>query len=100
MTWQSVLDGIENHARSLVVTFGLGGGVGIVKYLKHMPAPYQDQVWWGGFFDTLQDLVSNQRIGDRRTRAGVDVPAVPKAETVPEPKAAPPVEPVSPVDKL
>ncbi len=88
MTWQAILEAIEHNANELRITFGLGGGVGVVKYLKHMPAPYQDQIWWGSCFDTLQDLVSNGRIGERRTRSGVEVPAVPKSATVPEPVAA------------
>lgn len=65
-----------------------GGGVGFIKFMKHVPAPYQDQIVWGTIFDTIQDLISNSRIGERRTRAGVAVPAVPKADPVPEPQAA------------
>ncbi len=97
MDWQPVLDGAERfvswsakHANELRVTFGLGGGVGIVKYLRHMPAPYQDQIWWGSCFDTLQDLVSNtSRIGERRTREGLVIPPVPSPKEVPPPVAAP-----------
>lgn len=101
MNWQSVLEAATSKTAALAGTFGLGGGVGIVKFLKHMPAPYQDSPWTGAVFDWLQDLVSNQRIGERRTRAGEDVPPVPKPEPIPEPKAAPIVtlEPEVPLKK-
>lgn len=89
MTWQSVLLSMWHHVAAWLSAIGLtGGGVGFIKYMKHVPAPYQDQTQWGAFFDTIQDLVSNSRIGERRTRSGVDVPAVPKPAPVPEPQAA------------
>lgn len=91
MTWADVGNGIYHHAKELAVTFGLGGGVGIVKYLRHMPAPFQNQVWWGSCFDTLQDLVSNNsRVGERRTRDGITVPPVAEENPVPSPVPAAP----------
>ncbi len=99
MDWQAFLEAATSKTAALAGTFGLGGGVGIVKFLKHMPAPYQDSPWTGAVFDWLQDLVSNQRIGERRTRTGQDVPPVPKPEPIPEPKAAPIAEPDVPVSK-
>lgn len=94
MNWQSVaIDLAHASAAKLIAlggTFGLGGGVGIVKLLAHWPSPFQDNVYGGAFFDWLQDLVSNaNRIGQRRSRSGVSVPAVPEAAAVPQPVAAP-----------
>ncbi len=53
---------------AVMATFGIGGGVGLVKLLAHWPAPYEDSAYGGAIFDTLQDLASNNRIGDRRKR--------------------------------
>lgn len=89
MTWQSILLSVYHHIVAWLSAIGItGGGVGFIKFMKHVPAPYQDQELWGTVFDTIQDLVSNSRIGERRTRSGMDVPAVPKPAPVPEPQAA------------
>ena len=94
MTWQDIGLAAAAHIKAVLAGIGFtGGGVGLVKFLKHAPAPYQDQPWAGAVFDTLQDLVSNSRIGERRTRAGVVVP-VEEPKPVPQPVAAP-VEPTS-----
>ncbi len=71
--WKDIALWIGNHVAALAATFGLGGGVGIVKFLNHVPAPYEDQPWAGAIFDTLQDLVSNKRIGERRSRGGAEL---------------------------
>ena len=67
---------LEQWGDSMRITFGLGGGVGLVKLLNHWPAPYEDSQYGGTIFDWLQDLVSNKRIGERRTRAGALVSPV------------------------
>ncbi len=93
MNWQAILQWSWNHIAAWFAAIGVtGGGVGFIKYMKHCPAPYDDQPWWGAFFDTIQDLVSNSRIGERRTRAGVSVPAVPTLNLIPDPKPAAPEE--------
>ena len=76
---------------------GLGSGVGVVKFLKHIPAPHPEQKWAGSVFDTLQDLVSNDRIGERLMADGTIVyvkvlrqPAPPQGQELPKPPAAPP----------
>jgi hypothetical protein len=99
MNWQSALidlfHALASKAGALGATFGLGGGVGIVKLLNHWPAPYEGNAYGGAIFDTLQDLVSNKRIGERRSRDGASVAPVPRMDPIPDPKAAagaPPVE--------
>ncbi len=96
MNWQKfTLDTLHNMASwggALMTTFGLGGGVGLVKLLNHWPAPYEDNPYGAAIFDTLQDLVSNKRIGERRTRAGVTVAAVAKMDPIPDPKPADPAK--------
>lgn len=73
MNWQAIALGLAHESAAKLIalggTFGLGGGVGIVKLLNHWPAPYEDHVYLGAIFDWLQDLVSNKRIGERRMRA-------------------------------
>lgn len=40
-----------------------------VAWARHWPVPYEDQVWYGSFFDAVQDRLSNNdRIGIRRKR--------------------------------
>jgi hypothetical protein len=75
MTWQPIALAFVAHAKLILAGIGFGGtGIGIVKFLNHAPAPFQDQVWYGACWDTLQDMVSNTaRIGQRRTREGVAV---------------------------
>jgi hypothetical protein len=89
MNWQRIVGIVGDHLMALGVTFGLGGGVGIIKLLAHWPAPLQENIYWGAIFDWLQDLVSNRRIGERRTREGVIVPPVPAPKEVPASVAAP-----------
>ncbi len=73
MNWQTIAmdlaHALASKATALGATFGLGGGVGLVKLLNHWPAPYEDSPYTGAIFDWVQDLVSNKRIGERRTRA-------------------------------
>lgn len=74
MTWQTLGEAVLNKTMALGTTFGLGGGVGIVKFLSHAPAPMASNAWSGSIFDTLQDLVSNkERIGERRNLDGTTV---------------------------
>lgn len=84
-----LLTGLKSHTSQLAATFGLGGGVGLVKLLNHWPAPIEGNAYGGAIFDTLQDLVSNKRIGERRTRAGASVAPVARMDPIPDPKAAP-----------
>ena len=97
MDWQKfTLDAVDHLLKwmdSMRLTFGLGGGVGLVKLLNHWPPPYDDNVYGGCVYDWLQDLVSNKRVGERRTRAGVTVQAVPVMDPIPDPKPAAPEEP-------
>jgi len=101
MNWEKfILDTLHQMGSwggSLMATFGLGGGVGLVKLLNHWPAPYEGNAYGGAIFDTLQDLVSNKRVGDRRTRNGATVPAVPVMDLIPNPTPAPvPDKPAEP----
>jgi len=72
MDWNSVGYWLIQHIRAVAATVGMtGGGVGIVKFLRHAPAPRKSSVWAGCFFDTFQDLASNDsRIGERRPDPG------------------------------
>ena len=92
MNWQAIGLYVWHHITAFGAGIGLtGGGVGFIKFLKHSPAPFQDEVWAGSVFDTLQDLVSNhERIGERRTRDGSRVDPVAQAPVVPAPVAASP----------
>jgi hypothetical protein len=58
--------------RAAAATIGVTGvGVGLVKLLRHAPAPRKGSLWAGCFFDTFQDLASNDsRIGERRCEEG------------------------------
>ena len=87
--WNSFLLVVTHNIQVIAGGIGLGGlGVGFIKLMKHIPAPYQDQPWAGAMFDTVQDLVTNNRIGERRTREGVVVSPVPAPKEVPQPVAA------------
>ena len=73
MNWDQVGKSVVDHGfawgASVGVTFGLGGGAGLITFLHHMPPPYADQQWWGAVYDSLQDLSKNMdRIGARRER--------------------------------
>lgn len=73
MTWQQIGQTVVEHtfAAGLAIggTLGFGGGAGFITWLHYMPAPYEDQVWYGSFFDMIQDRVKNMdRIGARRPR--------------------------------
>ena len=90
MTWQDIGLAAAAHIKAVLAGIGFtGGGVGLVKFLKHAPAPYQDQPWCGAIFDTMQDLVTNNRIGERRTRAGAVAQPVAAPPSVPNAMAAP-----------
>lgn len=102
MNWQAIALSFLAHTKLILAGIGFGGtGIGIVKFLNHSPAPFQDQVWYGAAWDTLQDMVSNTaRIGARRTREGVSVPAVAAAPEVPPPVPAPAQPVPAPVEPL
>lgn len=55
----------------------LGGALSVfgLAFVRHMPAPYENQLWYGAFFDTVQDrFTNNDRIGLRRKRTAVTPP--------------------------
>lgn len=66
--WQETGVWLFGHIKTILAGVGFtGGGVGMLKYLKHVPAPKKDSLWLGSVFDTVQDVVSNnERIGQRR----------------------------------
>lgn len=68
MNWQAFGLWAYSHLKVFFAGIGLtGGGVGFIKYMKHVPAPLKKSIWWGSVFDTIQDLISNnERIGQRR----------------------------------
>jgi hypothetical protein len=73
LTWGQLGQSLADHAFSsglaLGTTFGLGGGAGLITFLHHMPAPYEDQLWLGAVYDTFQDRAKNtEKIGARRKR--------------------------------
>jgi hypothetical protein len=70
--WYSFLYWLMANVRAVAATIGVTGvGVGLVKVLRHAPAPRQSSLWAGCLFDTFQDLASNDtRIGERRPDAG------------------------------
>ncbi len=79
--WYSFLYWIAAHVRAVAATIGVTGvGVGLVKLLRHAPAPRQGSLWAGCLFDTFQDLASNDsRIGERRPDVrGATPPEPPK----------------------
>jgi len=61
-TWGSVT--------AILTAAGFGSGVGFVKFLRHLPAPRNTDLWYGTIFDWLQDMVSNDRQGERRDPDG------------------------------
>ncbi len=66
--WYSFFYWAVAHVRAVAATIGITGvGVGLVKVLRHAPAPRRGSLWAGCLFDTFQDLASNDtRIGERR----------------------------------
>jgi hypothetical protein len=74
--WYSFLYWVVVHLRAVAATIGVTGvGVGLVKALRHAPAPRQGSLWAGCLFDTFQDLASNDtRIGERRPDVKILVP--------------------------
>jgi hypothetical protein len=70
--WYSILYWIAAHVRAVAATVGVTGvGVGLVKILRHAPAPQKNSLWAGCLFDAMQDLASNDsRIGERRSAPG------------------------------
>lgn len=79
---------VSTWGAAVCATFGIGSGVGFVKLLNHWPPPYEDNVYGGAVFDTLQDLATNKRIGERRARNGATLPPVPKMDPIPNPVPA------------
>ncbi len=81
-SWSDSSAWILQHIRALASTVGItGGGVGLVKFLRHAPAPRKSSVWAGCLFDTFQDLASNDsRIGERRDDAGAPGASGPRSE--------------------
>lgn len=62
---------VFNWANAIRVSMGLGGGVGVIKLLAHIPAPRLGGNWFiGSAFDVAADLLSNGRIGERRNKDG------------------------------
>ncbi len=111
-TIDNILTSLYNDLAVTLKAIGFGGsGVGVIKFLKHMPPPLLDNRWRGGIFDMLQDMVSNARVGERRLPDGtivqlpqplpiqakqVQVPAAVEQEAAvaePPPQPNPPVTP-------
>jgi hypothetical protein len=68
MNWSGTGYWVARHIKAIAETIGAtGGGMGLVKFLRHAPAPKRSSIWAGCLFDTFQDLASNEtRIGERR----------------------------------
>ena len=66
--WQVPFVWIWGHLIGVATALGIGsGGIGLLTYLKHMPAPLKKSIWIGSLFDSIQDLAkNNERIGQRR----------------------------------
>jgi hypothetical protein len=66
--WYTLFYWVVGRVEAVAATIGVtGAGVGLVKVLRHSPAPRQGSLWAGCLFDTFQDLASNDtRIGERR----------------------------------
>lgn len=77
--WYSFLYWFVAHVRAVAAAIGVtGAGVGLVKVLRHAPAPRKGSLWAGCLFDTFQDLASNDtRIGERRHDTAEAAPAEP-----------------------
>ena len=66
MTWGDAGKYAADHVAAILKTLGLGGGVGILKLIRHWPAPTVGNVWGGAVFDAFQDLTANNdRVGER-----------------------------------
>lgn len=66
MTWSDASSWLMGHVDTIIKTLGLGGGVGILKLVRHWPAPKVVNVWGGAVFDAFQDLTANNdRVGER-----------------------------------
>jgi hypothetical protein len=78
-----------NWANAVRISMGLGGGVGVIKLLAHIPAPRLGSMVWGTFFDLMADIVSNGRVGERRKADGEIVYIIkpPRPKATPEPAA-------------
>ncbi len=117
INYETILLAIYNHLAATLTAVGFGGGgVGAIKFLKHMPPPLLDNLWRGSVFDTLQDMVSNTRVGERRLPDGtivqlpqplpiqakqVQVPsAIEQEAVVPEPPPQPNPPVTTPPEKV
>lgn len=66
MTWGDVGAYIVDHVKVIAATLGLGGGVGLLKFIRHIPPPPVASKWGGAFFDWSQDIAANNdRVGER-----------------------------------
>lgn len=66
MTWADAGSFLLDHTKAIIATLGLGGGVGILKFIRHIPAPPVESKWTGAFFDWSQDIAANNdRVGER-----------------------------------
>lgn len=63
----SILLALFSACKATLAAIGFGGGgVGLIKFIKHFPPPPVKAKWRGCVFDTCQDVVSNnERIGQR-----------------------------------
>ena len=69
--WQEIMAAVFNWVTMLAAALGFGSGVGVIKLIKHWPAPPSKRSIMGGFFDAFQDIVSNdERVGERTDEAG------------------------------
>jgi hypothetical protein len=85
VTWHDAGAWVIDHLETIGKTLGLGGGVGLLKFIRRVPAPRLTNKWGGVVFDWAQDLVSNDdRIGLRVDADGKQVfvlePRKPHAE--------------------
>lgn len=67
VNWQPIALWTLLHIKAIFVSVGFtGSGVGIIKLMKHWPAPKKKNAKMGAIFDTIQDVLSNnERIGQR-----------------------------------
>lgn len=78
INWAEAGYWVALRIKAVAATIGVTGvGVGLVKLLRHAPAPKKSSLWAGCLFDTFQDLASNDsRIGERRPEENNTAPPV------------------------